>query len=386
MGRKTERSEHNASSNIAKSSLIPKSETASAAFEDLRSDAMVQRRHRNLVGTSRRMHEQLANTDTLQRQSASRSSAANNTGLPDQLKAGIEALSGMSMDGVKVHYNSSAPAQLNAYAYAQGKDIHLGKGQEHHLPHEAWHVVQQAQGRVAPTVEVKGKAPINDDAGLEAEADRMGSQAVSTGAAVTLDDALVSTVSDQARTLEFAAHSDSGLQKKALDDTNVVNAAQFVAQREEVPNHRLDPHISEPTEKEEDEFKKKYNRGDNGTGDEARERKDMLNRAEYARALNKLAAIEDYYDPGANTVCSLSQKETYYQSALGFYVGTREKGHEIWVGLQKNLQQLIEQAFYKGYAVNRADIQEVITEVALAKTLLESNPLGSAGRSTTMRR
>ncbi len=44
----------------------------------------------------------------------------NNTGLPDNLKAGVESLSGMSMDDVKVHYNSSEPAQLNAHAYAQG--------------------------------------------------------------------------------------------------------------------------------------------------------------------------------------------------------------------------------------------------------------------------
>ena len=71
----------------------------------------------------------------------------NKTGLPDQLKSGIENLSGYSMDDVKVHYNSGAPAQLNAHAYAQGTNIHIAPGQEKHLPHEAWHVVQQKQGR-----------------------------------------------------------------------------------------------------------------------------------------------------------------------------------------------------------------------------------------------
>lgn len=101
----------------------------------------------------------------------------NNTGLPNQLKAGIESLSGMSMDHVTVHRNSDKPAQLNAHAYAQGSDIHLGAGQEQHLPHEAWHVVQQAQGRVAPTQEIDGVA-VNDDAGLESEADRMGAKAL----------------------------------------------------------------------------------------------------------------------------------------------------------------------------------------------------------------
>lgn len=102
----------------------------------------------------------------------------NNTGLPDNLKSGIENLSGMSMDNVKVHYNSSKPAQLNALAYAQGTDIHVASGQEKHLPHEAWHVVQQAQGRVKPTMQMKGGVPVNDDKGLEREADVMGGRAV----------------------------------------------------------------------------------------------------------------------------------------------------------------------------------------------------------------
>jgi hypothetical protein len=102
----------------------------------------------------------------------------NNTGLPNQLKAGIESLSGMGMDHVNVHYNSDKPAQLNAHAYAQGSDIHVAPGQEKHLPHEAWHVVQQAQGRVKPTRQMKGDAPVNDDVGLEHEADVMGAKAM----------------------------------------------------------------------------------------------------------------------------------------------------------------------------------------------------------------
>lgn len=101
---------------------------------------------------------------------------ANNTGLPDNLKAGVENLSGYSMDDVKVHYNSAKPAQLQALAYAQGTDIHLAPGQEKHLPHEAWHVVQQKQGRVKPTVQMKGSVNVNDDKGLEREADVMGSK------------------------------------------------------------------------------------------------------------------------------------------------------------------------------------------------------------------
>jgi hypothetical protein len=102
----------------------------------------------------------------------------NDTGLSDQLKSGIESLSGVSLDHVKVHYNSAQPAEMNAYAYAQQNDIHLASGAERHLPHEAWHVVQQAQGRVKPTAQLKHGVPLNDDAGLEHEADVMGAKAL----------------------------------------------------------------------------------------------------------------------------------------------------------------------------------------------------------------
>jgi len=102
---------------------------------------------------------------------------ANRTGMPDQLKSGIESLSGVAMDDVRVHRNSAKPAQLEAHAYAQGSDIHLAPGQDHHLPHEAWHVVQQKQGRVRATTEVGGTA-VNDDPGLEREADAAGARAL----------------------------------------------------------------------------------------------------------------------------------------------------------------------------------------------------------------
>lgn len=100
----------------------------------------------------------------------------NNTGLPDNLKAGVESLSGFSMDDVKVHYNSSQPATVQALAYTQGTDIHVAPGQERHLPHEAWHVAQQLAGRVEPTTEVGGMS-VNDNIGLEHEADVMGAKA-----------------------------------------------------------------------------------------------------------------------------------------------------------------------------------------------------------------
>ena len=112
----------------------------------------------------------------IQRQ-AEAGAASGRTGLPGGLKAGIEALSGFDMSDVRVSFNSDKPARYRALAYAQGSDIHLGPGQERHLAHEAWHVVQQRQGRVKPTMQMAG-AGVNDDAALEAEADAMGREAM----------------------------------------------------------------------------------------------------------------------------------------------------------------------------------------------------------------
>ncbi|MEO9965003.1 MAG: HNH endonuclease [Reichenbachiella sp.] len=122
----------------------------------------------------------------------------NKTGLPNSLKTGIESLSGYAMDDVKVHFNSDKPAQLNAYAFAQGTEIHIGSGKEKYLPHEAWHVVQQKQGRVQPTKQLKGKINVNDDANLEREADVMGDKAMR------------------------AANTNVGLENDSSDDTSAL--------------------------------------------------------------------------------------------------------------------------------------------------------------------
>ncbi|WP_316847054.1 DUF4157 domain-containing protein [Pedobacter psychrodurus] len=97
--------------------------------------------------------------------------------LPNNLKNGIEALSGHSIDDVRVHFNSAKPAELTAHAYAQGTEIHITPNQNEHLPHEAWHVVQQKQGRVKATTLVDSNTVVNDDLSLEKEADKMGAKA-----------------------------------------------------------------------------------------------------------------------------------------------------------------------------------------------------------------
>jgi hypothetical protein len=105
----------------------------------------------------------------------------NDTGLPDSLKSGIETLSGFSMDNVNVHYNSSQPARLSALAYAPGQRHSRRAGTGTASAHEAWHIVQQAQGRVQPTMQMKNGLTVIDDHTLEQEADVMGSKSLQLG-------------------------------------------------------------------------------------------------------------------------------------------------------------------------------------------------------------
>lgn len=93
--------------------------------------------------------------------------------LPTALRRPMESASGFRLDDVRVHYNSPRPVALSALAYAQGSEIHLGPGQERHLPHEAWHVIQQKQGRVRGQHVVEGQL-LNQDSALEREAEAMG--------------------------------------------------------------------------------------------------------------------------------------------------------------------------------------------------------------------
>jgi hypothetical protein len=132
--------------------------------------------------------------------------------LPDRLKGSLELLSGMDLSDVRVHRNSSKPAELKALAYTQGRDIHLGPGQDEHLPHEAWHAVQQMQGRVKPTMQARG-VPINDDAHLEHEADRMVSKVAGFSRGQ-----LAGTASRSAKSARSAAVAQRKLQITGLDD------------------------------------------------------------------------------------------------------------------------------------------------------------------------
>jgi hypothetical protein len=141
--------------------------------------SQLQNKSSNHTGTSRIAQlQRMSDERNVSEQSAFIQENENKTGIPDGLKSGMESVSGISLNDVTVHRNSNKPAQLQAHAYAQGTDIHLGPGQEKHLPHEAWHVVQQKQGRVQATTQGNGNVPINDNPSLEREATQMGQKAL----------------------------------------------------------------------------------------------------------------------------------------------------------------------------------------------------------------
>lgn len=102
--------------------------------------------------------------------------------LPGDVRGKMETSFGADFSGVRVHEGPQAE-DASAVAYTQGQDIVFAPGTyqpgssqgQQLLGHELTHVVQQTNGRVAePNA---GGAPINEDPGLEAEADQQGERA-----------------------------------------------------------------------------------------------------------------------------------------------------------------------------------------------------------------
>jgi hypothetical protein len=102
-------------------------------------------------------------------------------GLRPALRDRMERPGQVPMHDLVVHHDSARPGGIGALAFAEGPHISMAPGQEPHLAHEAWHVVQQKQGRVRPAMQLRSDVPVNDDAGLETEATVMGARALAHG-------------------------------------------------------------------------------------------------------------------------------------------------------------------------------------------------------------
>jgi hypothetical protein len=103
--------------------------------------------------------------------------------LPREVQAKLESALGAPFGDVRIHVGSEAAA-IGAIAFTWGSDIHFAPGQYNPhtqqgqmlLAHELVHVVQQRAGRVSNPF--GGGVAVVQDHALEAEADRLGRQAV----------------------------------------------------------------------------------------------------------------------------------------------------------------------------------------------------------------
>jgi hypothetical protein len=103
--------------------------------------------------------------------------------LPDALSAQMGTSMGADFSAVRVHEGEHV-REVGAQAYASGNDLHFAPGEyqpesasgRELIGHELAHVQQQQQGRVSATTQARGVA-VNDDGGLEREADERGAKA-----------------------------------------------------------------------------------------------------------------------------------------------------------------------------------------------------------------
>jgi hypothetical protein len=108
--------------------------------------------------------------------------------LPDAVRGQMEQALGASFADVRIHVGPQAQS-IGAIAFTAGSDLYFAPGRfqpetaegRRLLGHELAHVVQQRQGRVRGT---PGSVTVVQDAVLEAEADRAGVRAASSGVRV----------------------------------------------------------------------------------------------------------------------------------------------------------------------------------------------------------
>lgn len=107
------------------------------------------------------------------------SKASNMTGIPLHIKEKHERNTGIPLDDVRVHYNSSEPQKYGALAYVLDDDIYIQPGQEQYLEHELGHYELDVMGQVQANGRAEDGTPICQDASLEQKADEMGQSPLS---------------------------------------------------------------------------------------------------------------------------------------------------------------------------------------------------------------
>lgn len=124
--------------------------------------------------------------------------------LPDAVRTKMEQAFRTDFSNVRIFEGLDA-TEIGALAFTKGTDIFFAPGRyqpetkqgQELLGHELAHVVQQSDGRVQATMQAKGVA-INDDAGLEHEADVLGARAANGDSAIGGADPAHAAVDDKA--------------------------------------------------------------------------------------------------------------------------------------------------------------------------------------------
>ena len=158
------------------------------------------------------------------------------TGLPPAFLRGMEDVLGRDLSGVRIHADSPQAARLGAAAFTAGLDVHVAPGRlrpetaagRRLLGHEFAHVVQQAEGRVSETSRADGVA-INDDSGLEREADVVGERAVSAIGVLAPGSAAMPRVGAQSRRRVVQRNHDSVPLDKFTSAVQVVSDYSWTA-------------------------------------------------------------------------------------------------------------------------------------------------------------
>ena len=108
-----------------------------------------------------------------------------NENLPDELQSNMEQSLGHDFSDVQIQKNSQEASDMNARAFTKGDSVHFAPGEydphseqgKNLIGHEFTHVAQQRSGAVQPTRIMRKGLHLNDDRGLEHEADHFGRKA-----------------------------------------------------------------------------------------------------------------------------------------------------------------------------------------------------------------